>query len=77
MAVKEAIADLIKSVDVIVELSASFTSMESDPLWYNILKIVEKTDGMDVRPATNYSLLLHSTAKVCNIQLTTMCKLFI
>ena len=49
MAVKEATGDLIKSVDVFVELSTTFTSMESDPLRYNILKVVGRADGTDMR----------------------------
>ena len=63
--VKKVLQSDIKSAGVVLELGASFTNMENDGLFSEILEAVqEDEDGLDMRTQYNYALVLFSTGKV-------------
>lgn len=62
---KKVLQSVIKSAGVVLERDASFTNMENDGLFSEILEAVqEEDDGLDMRTQYNYALVLFSTGKV-------------
>jgi len=55
----------IEGIGTILELSIAFQSMQSDPLFEEVLEISNQLSELDMRAQFNYSLLLFSTGKVC------------
>lgn len=61
---KPLLANVLKSVGKMIELSHSFTTMQNEDLFQHILTLNEKVIGLDMRTQCNYSMLLYSTGKV-------------
>jgi hypothetical protein len=64
---KDVMRDVVKSVDVLIELRDCFAEMKSDPLFQEAIDTVEEVTVPDIRAHANYALLLYSTAKVVYI----------
>ena len=54
----------IESIGVILELSTTFKSMQSDSIFDEILEMSNELSDLDMRAQFNYSMLLFSTGKV-------------
>lgn len=54
----------IESIGVILELSTTFKTMQSDSIFDEILAMSNELSDLDMRAQFNYSLLLFSTGKV-------------
>lgn len=54
----------IESIGVILELSKTFKTMQSDSIFDEILAMSNELSDLDMRAQFNYSLLLFSTGKV-------------
>ena len=54
----------IESIGVILELSTTFKSIQSDSIFDEILEMSNELSDLDMRAQFNYSMLLFSTGKV-------------
>ena len=51
----------IESIGTILELGIAFASMQSDPLFEEVLEMSDQLSDLDMRAQFNYSLSLFST----------------
>ena len=64
-AMKEVMAQVIRSVGVILQLRDDFTGRQEDELFNEVVHFTEElTIDLQPRDQTNYALLLYSTIKV-------------
>ena len=67
MELKPLLETVVRSIGIILRLGDSFATMRTDPMFREVLAIMDSLSGIDLRAKFNYVLLTFSTGKVGHV----------